>query len=134
MKLAVYVPRPGTLAAVIIDAGSGIIGTREGDRLLADYEGARYSFQSSWGYADRVMHAAKRHASNYPTIARGLFALDELEQIGVYDDQLGTVTLAGPEAAERLSEWLGRLVVEADLHTSASLHRRRRRMTKPDAK
>lgn len=129
-----YLPRPGTLAAVIIDAGSGVIGTREGDRLLADYEGARYSFQSSWGYADRVMHAAKRHASNYPTIARGLFPSDELEQIGVYDDQLGIVTLAGPEAEERLKEWLGRPVAEADLFTSAALHRRRRRMTEPDAK
>jgi len=134
MKLAVYLPRPGTLAAVIIDAGSGVIGAREGDRLLADYEGARYSFQSSWSYADRVMHAAKRHASNYPTIARGLFPAEEFEEIGVYDDQLGTVTLAGPEAEERLKEWLGRPVGEADLLTSELRHERRRRMTDPGAK
>jgi hypothetical protein len=134
MELSVYLPRRGTLAAVIIDAGSGVVGTMEGDRLLADYEGGRYSFQSSWGYADRVMHAAKRHASQYPTIARGLFPLDELEEIGVYDDQLGTVTLAGPEAAERLGEWLGRPVEETDLRTSELVHERRRRMTDPGAK
>jgi hypothetical protein len=134
MKLAVYVPRFGTLAAVIIDAGSGVVATREGDCLLADYEGARYSFQSSWGYADRVMHAAKRQASHYPTIARGLFPLDELEQIGVYDDQLGIVTPAGPEAEERLKDWLGRPVEETDLRTSELVHERRRRMTDPGAK
>ena len=69
MILTVYVPaRP----ALHIRDGSGIVGSPgdEGGRVRIDYEGNIYGSPALRTYATRVFHAAGRHLTRYPTIAR----------------------------------------------------------------
>lgn len=68
-----------------IDRGSGIVGTPDGARVVIDYEGNRYGASNIVTFADRVMIAAGRHESGYPTIARMSVEPESLIRVGTYD-------------------------------------------------
>lgn len=117
--LAIYVPNPEhpPLAGRPITAKSGIVGT-EGpayfmvlgevpddldDRALQiDFEGNLYGASNIKTWADRVYHAADRHLSRYPTIARATVPIRSMIQVGTIEGRAITVTK--PEA---LARWLG---------------------------
>lgn len=99
-----YIPVPDALHTIL--PGSGIVGTDHGERVLVDYEGNRYGSESFKTYADRCLHAAGRHVTNYPTIARAFMPANQLRPVGTFDDLFGEVHLdAGQEAT--LAQWLG---------------------------
>lgn len=108
MELRVYVPVSGHPASAGILPGSGIVGTPQaGGRILADYEGNRFGGDSLVVYADRVHHAAGRHTSRYPTVARSLVPADSLREVGWWDQDTGLVAPHGPDEAALLAGWLG---------------------------
>lgn len=87
---AVLVPRPGT--PTTIDTGSAIVCSQEewekaqqgalDKPLTVDYEGGRFMPMT---YRERVLHAADRQATRYPTVARSwLMNPDRYERVGTY--------------------------------------------------
>lgn len=102
----VYVPILGSPGARLIEPGSGIVGTIEGNDVTLDYEGGRHA-DNIVTFADRVMHAAGRHAERYPTVARALVPLESAIRVGTYDYHEGEVQLIG-DAMLLVIAWLGR--------------------------
>lgn len=110
-EVKVYIPAPGVTTS--IDAESGIVGrehphgrTRLGLVLEVYYEGNRFGAANIVTFADRVYHAADRMATNYPTIARGVFPADELEQVGTFDGDRVQLLPDGGKLT-RLARWVG---------------------------
>jgi hypothetical protein len=83
----VYVPSPSAGPLVRrIARGSGIVGTPVGEtRIQIDYEGNLYGAENLRTWQDRVAHAADRHLTSYPTIARAMVAVPELVRVAWYD-------------------------------------------------
>jgi hypothetical protein len=87
LEVIVYVPTGS--AARTIDRGSGVCSCAEADetQLLVDYEGNRYGASNLATFGDRVHIAAGRHRERYPTVARGMYPVVELEPVGVFDEE-----------------------------------------------
>lgn len=100
-----YLPSPGTPA--VIAQGSGIVASiLDGERLRVDFEGDLFRMMPDSTFADRCLHAADRHLTNYPTVARVAVRADTMRYIGTYDTVFGEAHLA--EGAEPLlARWLG---------------------------
>ena len=118
---AVFVPREDSSIAEIIDRGSGIVGVPYGeDRILLYFEGNRYGAANMVTFADRVLHAAGRLAHDAPTGALATVPEREVQQVGMYDPETGTVRL---DDEESLAQWLGSETVEPkELVTTAMRH------------
>jgi hypothetical protein len=104
MQLNVYVPKLAALPA--IQPGTGIIGSPRLDhpgRLLIDYEDNQAEAINIRTYADRVMHAADRHLTGYPTSKRMLVDAGDLLPVGIFDTSSGLVEVSDSEALE---SWL----------------------------
>jgi len=88
IELKIYVPRPGTSLARVIQAGSGVVGGavsgRDGYPVCVDYQGNLYGTGNIQTWEDKVFHAAGRHVTNYPTIARAWAMANELIEVGVF--------------------------------------------------
>jgi hypothetical protein len=54
-------------------------------------------------YADRVLHAADRHLTGYPTAKRLLVDADDLLPVGTFDTHTGVIH---PSNTEALEAWL----------------------------
>ena len=105
--LAIYVPAPGSPGCTGIIEGSGIVGTPAAeDRVLIDYEGARYDQVNMVTWADRLVHAAGRHTQRYPTVARRVVRASELLEVGQFDPDECRAYLDG-EHNDALVAWLG---------------------------
>lgn len=108
--LTVYLPRDIERPLLGIREGSGIVGGCQpapSGRIAVDYEGNIYGSNGLSRYANRVLHAAGRHATAYPTVARARVEADELVAIGEFDETSGEITLAGDDEREQLCRWLG---------------------------
>jgi hypothetical protein len=87
----VFRPKPGTWADQRIAKNSGIVGVIRDGRdprkryVLVSFEGNLYGAIGLEKWEQRVMHAADRLATGYPTVARCIVPLDELETVGVVD-------------------------------------------------
>jgi hypothetical protein len=116
VTLSVYVPYVGTLEW--IDPGSGIVGSKldnEPDRIVIDYEANRHGAVNIRTFADRVAHAADRHITRYPTIARAVVDADQLLWVGTFDPNTGVVDLGNSEPLESwLVEAAGREITDLD--------------------
>lgn len=68
--LNIYLPRHPL--GTTISPGSGIVGSDSDDRELVviDFEGNIYGAENLRTYEQRVMHAAGRQVTKYPTVAR----------------------------------------------------------------
>lgn len=79
-------PKVGTPAAQCITANSGIVGVPAEDTVeksyLVYFEGNLYNAQNLKTLEERIKCAAGRLAQEYPTIARGIFPMDEFDVIG----------------------------------------------------
>jgi hypothetical protein len=65
--MRVYVPREGTAARAAIAEQSGVVGSLVADdRVLLDYEANMHGAVNIQTFADKIHHAAERHASSYP--------------------------------------------------------------------
>lgn len=114
MKLTIYVPSPGGRVSQYVAPGSGIVGVadeKRPDRVRIWYEGNLYDAENMRTYKDRLMHAADRAATNYPTVARATVPKDDLIAVGVYDTETWSATfdawfsnVAGPGGAPPLQE------------------------------
>jgi hypothetical protein len=60
-------------------------------------------FHVTTTYADRVLHAADRHLTGYPTSNRLLADPDDLLLVGTFDPHTGVVQ---PSNSEALEAWL----------------------------
>ena len=83
----VLVPKPGTRAAAIIDAGSGVV--TEGwidteGRIEVYFEGNRHGAENLRTYAQRVGSAAGRLVQRYPTIAKATCPSEDFHVVGKY--------------------------------------------------
>lgn len=109
-------PKPGTVAEKEILPGSGIVGVHYNDAgchypswssiplYEVSYEGNRYGAVNLQKWEERVMHAADRLATGYPTIARGVFPEDQFEAVGVIDKRSGHWVIT--DAATGKETWL----------------------------
>lgn len=125
--VSLYVPRPGTHAASAILPMSGIVGTAAGqwrtrdaelhlhpalrpglagDPIVLDYEGAQYGQANLVTYHDRVVVAAGRHTSHYPTVARRACPLADLQHVGFYYPDQRKIDVPGPNELMALTRWL----------------------------
>lgn len=103
MTLDVYVPVEGSGAATIVLPKSAIVGTiLPAGVVRIDYEGNSHGHLGT--YAFRLLHAADRHVSGYPTTARAYVQPDELILVGRYDIEERTLAL---EDFDALADWLG---------------------------
>ena len=79
-------PKPGTNAdrTIVKDSGVVGIGSIEGTPpgYLVSYEGNLYGAVNLNKWEERVMHAADRLATGYPTVARGEFPQSDFEVVG----------------------------------------------------
>jgi len=104
MHLDVYVPKLATLPE--IRPGAGIIGSPrvdDPDKLLIDYEDNQAGASNIQTYADRVVHAADRHLTGYPTAKRMLADADDLLLVGTFDTHSGVVDVSDSQVLE---SWL----------------------------
>lgn len=117
--VALYVPAPDTPLRALIDPGSGVVGTSDaywhGTRRITpkvgvhvvDFEGNRFNASNIVTYYDRVAHAADRHFTAYPTIARTRAHEDDLIHVGWYYPHAKRIEiLATDRALATLIEWL----------------------------
>lgn len=104
-NVAVYVPRPDSTLSVELAEGTGIVGTPLADpaAILIDFEGNLYDAVNIVTFADRVHHAAERHTSNYPTIARRMALVADLIEVGEFN---GEMVLVYPDRFADLARWL----------------------------
>lgn len=86
-ELIVYVPHPDSDLRHFIDEGAAICGGAErGDgRVEIDFESNRYGAENMKTYEDKLLHAADRHVTRYPTVARRLVGLSDVIAVGTYD-------------------------------------------------
>lgn len=84
LMLNVYVPKLGRLMTVA--RGSAIVGFKipHTPFVRVHFEGNVYGTISTT-FEAMLHHAADRMATGYPTVACGMYELDELIQVGMYD-------------------------------------------------
>ena len=129
----VWVPT-GRVAAMIRQ-GSGVVSSTEPatrlEYVTVDYEGNLYGAVGMEVYANRVFHAHDRQAAQYPTVARLLVPVADLQRVGIFDVAEGLVRLDDPLAVEGnravLAAWLGKADVEDVDLVATGVHYERRR-------
>lgn len=84
--LVVYVPTLTSPIRERIVPGSAIVsrGALNDGSVLVYYEGNIYNSQNMRKYSERVLHAAGRLATHYPTVAKMLVPRAHLIQVGTY--------------------------------------------------
>jgi hypothetical protein len=91
-------PKAGTWADQQIAKGSGIVGVVNGEYVHVSYEGNLYRCENLEKWEQRVMHAADRLATGYPTVARGIMPFDEFEPAGyINQDAAGHWFITHPD-------------------------------------
>ena len=106
-EVLVYIPT----GASIIDPGSGIVGrnfagSHPWHGIEVYFEGNRFGSSNIKTFADRVYHAADRMVTNYPTVARAVMPVADLERVGTFDGQRVSLVSDGG-ALTRLARWIG---------------------------
>lgn len=81
--LDIYVP--GGVAAALIKPRSAIVGRPHGDRILVDFEGGLHGSETHRTFSGRLVSAAGRHITRYPTVARAAYPPEALIRVGLYD-------------------------------------------------
>lgn len=100
MQLAIFCPKPSTPLATTLKAGSAIVGDptalTEG-RVCIYYEGNVYNAENMRYFSERLLHAAGRLTTKYPTVAQAFISLDELDEVGVYNTDAKQALISDPE-------------------------------------
>lgn len=108
--LTVYVPNEASFLAKQIKPGSGIVGSPSGyahpemsERI--DYEGNLYGAMNMNTYTERVYHAAGRHVTKYPTVARVWCNPADLVRVGTFHYET-QVLLIDPDMQPTVDAWI----------------------------
>lgn len=103
LELGVYVDA-GQIAHIA--RGSGIVGSPAtgAPSMVVDYEGNLYGSSNMSSWAERVYHAASRHVTAYPTVARSHVDPSWLQRIGTYEIATDRIRLDDRDA---LLAWVG---------------------------
>lgn len=112
MDIRIYVPRPDTFLATTLRRGSAIVGSPDGDgRIRIDYEGGLYGQHGNEDPDQRYLsflgHAADRHFSNYPTIARASADIGDVMEVGWFNTDHMIVDIEDIDAFNTWVEDLG---------------------------
>src|SRR5262245_57192180 len=93
----ILLPKPGTYAATAIADGSGVVGVESAPgKLTVSYEGNLYDAVNLRNWSDRVIHAADRLRTGYPTSARGIFPAQDFQIIGTVQPYQGKLLVCPP--------------------------------------
>lgn len=99
MIVNVYVPKPGARSLNDVRPGSGMVGSpHPNGRVTVDFEGNLYGAENLRTYEERLLHAADRHRTSYPTIARRYIPEDDLILVGTYDTDTKALDVVDEEA------------------------------------
>ncbi len=86
MIVHVFIPAEGSLSLTGIAPGSAIVGTpNDGGRITVYYEGNLYGAENLKTYEEKLLHAADRLRTRYPTVAMRSVTPDQLVLVGTYD-------------------------------------------------
>ena len=111
-RLALYVPEPATAdgRALVFEIrqGSAIVGTPGEYGILIDYEGNLYGTDPK-DYEEKLQHAAGRHRTRYPTVARAFAPPGSMRQVGhaAYNEEWRRWVVECIEDEAALAGWLG---------------------------
>ena len=95
------VPESGTSAWATIDRKSGIVGRDIGvGQFEVYFEGNRYGAVNLATFEQRVLCAAGRLVSKYPTIARAVFAATDFKVVGSVDWDAAAVRIEDKTAVD----------------------------------
>jgi hypothetical protein len=106
-RAEIVVPRPGSMAARLIAAGSGVVAlpfAADPDKVLVYYEGNLHDAMNLRKWPERVHIAFSRASTRYPTTARSLVPRDELETVGEFVKEGNLVLLDQPAL---VAQWTG---------------------------
>jgi hypothetical protein len=102
----VYVPREGSVAAMLILHGSGVVGKpAHCNQVHVYYEGNMYDYTNVVTWADRVRCAAERMQTHYPTVAHAVLPGGVLIPVGEFEDDV--IRLDDDVDQDVLERWLG---------------------------
>lgn len=104
-EFTIFVPGPGTRLG--IKPGSAIVASIDQigqEQVLIHYEGNLYNCENLRLFEERLMNAADRQATRYPTIACMKVNRDDLIVVGRYD--LPTRTILEISNQPELDDWL----------------------------
>lgn len=101
-ELLVFVPAAGSAAERMIDPASAIVGLPVGDRFDVHFEGNRYGAENLRTFHARLVSAAGRMTSGFPTVARASFLERELLPVARFDTvRAAVISVLDPAALER---------------------------------
>jgi hypothetical protein len=102
MRLTVYIPQPDSFLSKTVLDGSAIVGSpAAGGRVRIDYEGGKFGQFGSW--REMLEHAAGRHVTHYPTIARMWVDPADVLEVGTFDYDTRVLDVTDAEALEKWS-------------------------------
>ena len=111
-ELVILVPKHGSRPEMVIDKASGVVADESAtfdppDHVMVYFEGNRYGASNMNRYEEKLLHAAGRLSSKYPTVARAVFRWDEFDIVGRFmfspDWRVHRVEITDSEAVSR---WL----------------------------
>lgn len=126
--LAICVPVPGTNLAKQLVPGSAIVCALEltnkrtfptVQEVLIYFEGNVYGAESMQSFRHKIVHAAGRMMTRYPTIARQSVSTSELLPVGEYDYEYKIVEIFRPDLVENWEQCTG--IYDQSLQDPASL-------------
>jgi hypothetical protein len=105
--IGIYVPRPGSPTEALVRPHSALVATiEEGAEMTSCFfEGNIHGAQNLRTFHDRVVVAAGRLTSDYPTTARALVSVSDLIRVASYDPRF--LAVRDVTDGQRLSEWAG---------------------------
>jgi hypothetical protein len=112
-SLDVFVPKHGSRLRQQLTPGCAIVSSADlvaagnptrwwNGNVLIDLEDNRYHFVNVQNYADKVLIAAGRHVTQYPTVARMLVERADLIWVGTYDYESHTLVITNEH---ELKDW-----------------------------
>lgn len=103
-NLPIFVPQDGSAAERIIDPGSGITGRwMSSGQWMLYFEGNRLGAENMRNLADRVLQAADRMLTKYPTTASLVVGPKEVQEVGRFNYDSGLIQV---QDADALAQWL----------------------------
>jgi len=92
MKCTIYVPVSGTAAARQIAPKSAIVAVDNGRSPVFHFEGNVYNAENLKRFIERLITAAGRLSTNYPTMAKAGFNPSELKAVGTFNSEFNCIT------------------------------------------
>lgn len=108
--IGIYVPRPGSTTEAMIHPRSAVVATIEdgADMTTCFFEGNIHGAQNLGSFHDKLVVAAGRLTTDYPTTARAVVPVDDLIRVASYDPRF--LAIREITDGQRLSAWAGEVL------------------------